>query len=59
MKGLLSSSPHIHSYYQVLERDGVIEGIERTASDDQRMEAELAKVVMEVNRLNSRTDKSQ
>lgn len=56
MKVVLSSSSHIHSFYQVLELEGVIEGIERTASDDQQMEVELARVVMEVNRSKSRTD---
>jgi hypothetical protein len=56
MKVVLSSSSRIFSFYKVLELEGVIEGIERTASDDQQVEVELARVVMEVNRLKSRTD---
>jgi ribosomal protein S8 len=56
IKVILSSSSHMFSFYQVLELEGVIEGIERTASDDQQMEVELARVVKEVNRLKSRTD---
>jgi hypothetical protein len=59
MKVLLSSSSHTFFFYQVLELEGVIEGIERTASDDQQMEVELARVVTEVNRLKSKTDFSQ
>lgn len=59
MKVPLSSSSLVPSFYQVLELEGVIEGIERTASDDQQMEVVLAKVALEVNRLKSRTDVSQ
>lgn len=42
-------SPAFSFYCQVLELEGVIEGIERTASADQQMELELARVINEVN----------
>ena len=45
---LISTFPFFSFYYQVLELEGVIEGIERTASADQQMELELSRVINEV-----------